>query len=95
MSASPTTRRNWFILGGSLLLLLTVGAELLVRSWNSSKSCVQIVNQGESAIDDLVVVYGQTKVRVGRLGSGETTKVWFTAAEKGTVTSSSTSEATR
>jgi hypothetical protein len=77
------TRRKWIILGGMLLLVLTVGAELVIRPWNSSKACVQIVNQGDSAIDDLVAVYGESKITVGRLGSGETTNVWFSAAEKG------------
>jgi hypothetical protein len=80
------TRRNWIILGGVLLLLLTVGAELLIRPWNPSKACVQIVNQGDAAIDDLVVVYRETRVRLGRLGSGETTSAWFSATEKGPIT---------
>ena len=79
-------RRKWIILGGVFLLLLTVGAELVVRPWNPSKACVQIVNQGDAACNDLVVVYGATKVRLGRLGSGETTSAWFSAAEKGPVT---------
>jgi hypothetical protein len=78
-------RRNWIILGGVILLLLTVGAELIVRPWNPSKACVQIVNQGDAAMVDLVVVYGETKVRLGRLGAGETTSAWFSAAGKGSI----------
>ena len=73
-------------MGGVLLLLLTVGAELVVRPWNPSKACVRIVNQGDAALEDLVVVYRETKIRLGRLGSGETTNAWFSAAEKGPVT---------
>jgi hypothetical protein len=79
-------RRKWFILGGIVLLLLTVGAELVVRPWNPSKACVQIVNKGDAAMEDLVVAYGETKVRLGRLGSGDTTNAWFSAALKGPVT---------
>ena len=78
------TRRKWIILG-VLLLLLTIGAELLVRPWNPSKGRVQVVNQGDATMDDLVVSYGETKVRVGGLAAGQSTNVWFTAAGKGTL----------
>jgi hypothetical protein len=79
------TRQKWIVLGGVFLLLLAVMAELVVRPWNPSKACVQIVNQGDSAIEDLVMDYGETKISVGRLGSGESTNVWFSAAEKGSI----------
>ena len=78
------TRRRWFILG-VLLLLLTIGGELLVRPWNPSKGSVQIVNQGDSPMDDLIVSYGRTRVMVGQLAAGRSTNVWFTAAGKGTL----------
>jgi hypothetical protein len=85
-TALSMTRRNWIILGGVLLLLMAAGAELVVRLWNPSKACVQIVNQGDAAMDDLVVVYRETKVRLGRLGSGESTNAWISAAAKGPIT---------
>jgi hypothetical protein len=78
------TRRKWIILG-ALLFLLTVGAELLVRPWNSSKGRVQIDNQGDAAMDDLILSYGGSKVRVGALGTGQSANVWFTAGRKGTL----------
>jgi hypothetical protein len=78
------TRRRWIILC-VLLLLLTIGGELLVRPWNPSKGSVQIVNQGESTMDDLVVTYAHTSVRVGALAAGRSTNVWFTAGGKGTL----------
>lgn len=78
------TRRRWLILG-ALLLLLTIGGEVLVRPWNPSKGSVQVVNQGESPMDDVVVTYSQTRVRVGTLGAGRSTNVWFTAGGKGTL----------
>ena len=78
------TRRNWIFLG-VLIVLLTIGAEVLVRPWNSSKGCVQIDNQGDAAMDDLTLSYGGTKVRVGGLGTGQSTNVWFTVAGKDTL----------
>jgi hypothetical protein len=78
------TRRNWIILG-VLIVLLTIGAELLVRPWNSSKGCVQVDNQGDAAMEDLILSYGETKVRVGGLGVGGSTNVWFTVAGKDTL----------
>jgi hypothetical protein len=78
------TRRIWIILG-VLIVLLTIGAELLVRPWNSSKGCVQVDNQGDAAMEDLILSYGETKVRVGGLGVGGSTNVWFTVAGKDTL----------
>ena len=75
------TRRKWIILG-SLVLLLTIGAEFLVRPWNSSRGCVQVDNQGDAAMDDLILSYGGTKVRVGELKAGQSTRVWFTTSGK-------------
>jgi hypothetical protein len=75
------TQRKWIILG-ALLLLLTIGAEFVVRPWNSSRGCVQVLNQGDSAMDELSLTYGETKVTVGTLKAGQSTKVWFTGAGK-------------
>jgi hypothetical protein len=78
------TRRKWIILG-VFIVLLTIGAELAVRPWNSSKGCVQVDNQGDAAMDDLILSYGETRVRVGGLGAGRSTNVWFTAGAKDTL----------
>lgn len=78
------TRRKW-ITFGAILVLLTIGGELVVRPWNWSKGRVQVVNQGDAPMDDLVVSYGESKVRAGRLKAGQSTTVWFTAAGKGTL----------
>jgi hypothetical protein len=80
----PMTRRTWIILG-VLIVLLTIGAELLVRPWNPSRGSVQVDNQGDAAMDDLILSYGGTKVRVGALGAGRSTNVWFTAVGKDTL----------
>jgi hypothetical protein len=78
-------RRKWTILI-ALVILLSVGAELLVRQWNSSKGCVQVVNEGDGTMHDLVVSYSGTKVDLGPLLSGQSTKVWFTAGGRGILT---------
>jgi hypothetical protein len=78
------SRRSWIILI-LLVLLLTVGAEVVVQPWNSSKGCVQIVNQGDASIENLIVSYAETQVRVGKIGAGESAHVWFTAGQPGTL----------
>jgi len=37
-------------------------------------------------MDDLVISYSATKVNLGRLGAGQSTKAWFTAGGRGTLT---------
>jgi hypothetical protein len=75
-------RRKWTVLVGSVILL-TVGAELAARRWQSAKGCVQIVNEGEGPLDDLVVRYSETSVALGRLAVGQSAKAWFTHARRG------------
>jgi len=79
------SRRKWTILI-ALVILLSVGAELVVRQWSSSRGCVQVVNEGDGPMDDLVVSYSATKVGLGRLRVGQSTKAWFTAGGRGTLT---------
>jgi hypothetical protein len=78
------SRRKWIILV-ALVTLLAVGGELLVRGWNTTKGCVQIVNQGDELMDDLAVSYTRTKVSLGPLAPGNSTRVWFSAAGRGTL----------
>ncbi len=65
------------------LVLLAGAAEITVRPWKAATGCVQIINQGESAIEDLVLSYAGTKVRVGRVGAGQSSQAWFTAGKLG------------
>jgi hypothetical protein len=67
----------------AVVAVLTVGAEVAVRYWNSSKACVQVFNEGDAAMDDLVIRYSSTKVELGRLRPGLSAKAWFTAAGRG------------
>lgn len=67
-----------------MVLVLAAGAaEMAVHPWRASTGCVQIVNQGDVAIEDLVLSYSGTKVRLGRLGAGESSQAWFSAAKLG------------
>jgi hypothetical protein len=78
------SRRKWALLV-ALVILVVVGAELAVRPWYSTTGCVQVVNEGDGLLDDLVVSYADTKIARGPLAVGESTKVWFTAAGRGTL----------
>jgi hypothetical protein len=75
-------RRRSFILL-ALAVVLLVGVELTLRRWTASKVCVQIINQGDSAMDDLVVDYAGTKITLGRLTVGQSTQTWLSAGPKG------------
>jgi hypothetical protein len=68
---------------GAILLLLAGAAEMMVRPWKASKGCVQIVNQGDAGIEDLVLSYSGTKVRVGHVAAGQSSQAWFTAGNLG------------
>ncbi len=78
------SRRKWTVLVGSVILL-TVGAELAVRRWQSGNCCVQIVNEGAGPLDDLRVSYAGTGVTLGHVAVGQSTKAWFTPAGRGTL----------
>ena len=76
------SQRKWFVLVASVILL-TVGAELAARRWQFAKGSIQIVNEGEGPLEDLVVSYSETRVTLGRLEAGQSTKAWFTPAKRG------------
>jgi hypothetical protein len=78
------SRRKWIILGVSVLAI-ALAAELAYRLWSSARGCVQIINQGDRSMEDLVVRYGPTRIKVGRLESGASTHVWFTPGRPGTL----------
>jgi len=75
-------RRKWTLIA-VILALLAGAAEITVRPWKAAKGCVQIVNQGGSPIEDLVLSYGGTTVRLGHVGVGRSSQAWFTAGNLG------------
>jgi hypothetical protein len=78
------SQRRW-IIALSLLAVVLVGAEVTLRQWQSPKACIQIINEGDGAMEDLVLDYANTKIPVGRLGMKQSTHVWVTAGPKGTL----------
>ena len=76
------SQRRWIIVLAILAVLL-IGAEVMLRQWQSPKACIQIINDGDGALEDLVLDYADTKIPVGRLGMKESTHVWVTAGPKG------------
>ncbi len=79
------SRRKWIIIA-AVLVLVAGAAEITVHPWKVSKGCVQVVNQGDAAIEDLVLTYAGTKVRVSYLAAGGSTQAWFTAGKLGQLT---------
>jgi len=76
------SRQKWIIVA-AVLLIFAGAAEVAVHPWKVSRGCVQIVNQGDAAIEDLVLSYSGTKVRLGRLAAGQSSHAWFTAGKVG------------
>jgi hypothetical protein len=79
------SQRKWTLLVGAIILV-AIGTELAVRHWSSARGCVQIDNAGDGPMDDLVVSYENTKVELGQLAVGQSTKAWFTAGRRGILT---------
>ena len=75
------SRRHWIILASLAVVLL--GVEVAVRHWVAPKACVQITNQGDGAIEDLVVSYAGSQLAVGRLPVGQSAQVWLSGGPKG------------
>jgi hypothetical protein len=74
--------RNLLI--GAIVLLL--GIEAAVRWGRASKTCVEIVNKGDSMIEGLLVTHQGSQVVVGNIPSGATAHAWLSGRGKGTLT---------
>jgi hypothetical protein len=75
-------RRRW-IVATAVLVALLVAVEIGVRQWARPKACVQIINEGQEAIEGLVVIYGDTRMPVGRIPQGQSVQVRMTAGPPG------------
>lgn len=82
------SRRAGIILISAIVLIL--GIEVALRLSQTSRSSVEIANVGEVAIENLVVSFGGSQVGVGNLALGDTTHVWLSGIEKGTLSLSFT-----
>ena len=77
------SRRTQMILVG--LIVLLVGIEIVVRITSPSRTSVQIINAGDAPIENLVVIYGGSRVGVGTLPAGENAQVGLTGSTKGSL----------
>jgi hypothetical protein len=77
-------RRRW-IVALAVLAALLVAAEVTIRRWESPKACVQIINDCDGILEDLVVVYAETRMPVGRILKNQSAHTWLTAGPLGTL----------
>lgn len=75
------SRRVQIILIG-LIVLLVLG-EIVFRFTRPSRTSVQIINAGDTPIENLVVIYAGSRVGVGTVPAGENTQVGLTGQAKG------------
>jgi hypothetical protein len=77
------SRRTGIILASVIVLI--VGAEVAVRLARNFRTGVEIANDADTPIENLVVSFGGSQVAVGKVVAGETTRVWLSGAEKGSL----------
>jgi hypothetical protein len=77
------SRRRWIVAG--CVLALVVGLEVAVRIAQTGRSRVQIINAGATPIENLVVSYAGTRIRLGSLPPGATGYAYLSGQEKGTL----------
>jgi hypothetical protein len=75
-------RRRWLIVLAIFAALL-VAAEVAVRRWESPKACVQITNDGDGIMEDVVVVYADSRMPLGPIAKSQSAHVRLTAGPMG------------
>jgi hypothetical protein len=75
-------RRRW-IIALAILAALLVAAEVTVRRWESPKACVQITNEGDGTMEDVVVVYADSRMPLGPIAKDQSVHVRLTAGPMG------------
>ncbi len=83
LGGQELSRRTGIVL--ACVILLGLGVEVAVRLSRNYRSGVEIANHGETPIENLVVSFGGSQVGVGHVAPGDTTLVWLSGAEKGTL----------
>jgi hypothetical protein len=68
------------------IVVLVLGVEIAVRFSGGSKTCVQIVNKGDTLLENLVVSFPGSEIGVGSIPPGESVHVWLSGRRKGTLT---------
>jgi len=77
------SRRKWILLCS--LVALAAGLEIVVLFTQSARTRVRIINAGATKIEDLLVSYAGSKIRVGDIAPGETGYAHLSGNEKGTL----------
>lgn len=78
---SPRVR---ILLVASIVLFL--GIEVAIRGLRDPKTCLEIINKGDSPIVDLIVSIEGSRVAVGTVPAGGRTHAWISGSRKGTLT---------
>jgi hypothetical protein len=78
-----STRARIILIG---IVILVLGVEIAVRFSGGSKTCVQIVNKGDTLLENLVVSFPGSEIGVGSIPPGESVHVWLSGRRKGTLT---------
>lgn len=66
-----------------LFAALLVAAEITIRRWESPKACVQVVNEGDELMEDVVVIYADTRMPVGPIASKHSAQIRLSAGPIG------------
>jgi hypothetical protein len=67
------------------VIILILGIEVAVRQSRNTRTGVEIANLGEAAIENLVISFGGSQVGVGHVAPAESTHVWLSGTEKGSL----------
>jgi hypothetical protein len=78
-----STRARIILIG---VIIIVLGVEIAVRFSGGSKTCVQIVNKGDTSLENLVVSFPGSEIGVGSIQAGESVRVWLSGRRKGTLT---------
>lgn len=79
------SRRRWILLIGAVALL-AAGLEVVAWIYHGSRGVVEVVNDGDTTLQDLVISFGETRTAVGDLRAGQSARVWLEGDRKGAVT---------
>lgn len=75
-------RRRW-IIALAIVVPLLAALEYFGRRWERPRATVKIINEGGGIMEDLVVVYNETRMPVGDLLKGQSAHVRLTAGPVG------------
>jgi hypothetical protein len=83
-------RRRLLLIGALVLLPAAVWLEVVAWQAQDTRAAVLVVNEGDAAIEDLVVGFGEARYALGNVPAGQSARAWLEGKGKGTVTLSFT-----